>query len=162
VSTRSAAVLLRSATGADVAAVRALEEELFGADAWSAAGITDALLGADRHAVVAELDDVVAGYAVTRVAGDVADLERIAVHPAYRRAGLASALLDAVRDRAREAAAERLLLEVSEANSGARDFYAAHGAVELDRRRRYYRDASDALVLQLPVGPLGPGEADRG
>jgi ribosomal-protein-alanine N-acetyltransferase len=52
-----------------------------------------------------------------------------------------------------------VLLEVSETNAGARAFYAAHGAVELDRRRRYYRDGSDALVLQLP---LDTEEPDRG
>ena len=27
-------------------------------------------------------------------------------------------------------------------------FYAAHGFTEIDRRPRYYRDGSDALVLQ--------------
>jgi ribosomal-protein-alanine N-acetyltransferase len=145
--------VLRAAVPGDVAAVHALEEQLFGSDAWSAAVVADALAApsAGRHAVVAEAGDRVVGYAVLRVAGDVADLDRIAVDPGHRRDGLATALLRAVGDASREAGADRLLLEVSEGNTGARAFYAARGAVELDRRRRYYRDGSDALVLQLPI-----------
>jgi ribosomal-protein-alanine N-acetyltransferase len=60
-----------------------------------------------------------------------------------------------VRTRARLRGAQRLLLEVAEAYEGAGAFYAAHGSVELDRRRRYYRDGSDALVLRLPVAATG-------
>jgi ribosomal protein S18 acetylase RimI-like enzyme len=41
-----------------------------------------------------------------------------------------------------------MLLEVSAANVGALGFYAAEGFGEIDRRRRYYRDGTDAVVLQ--------------
>jgi ribosomal-protein-alanine N-acetyltransferase len=80
------------------------------------------------------------------------DLHRIAVDSDYRRKGLARALLDEVRHAARSEGATRMLLEVSAANHGAVAFYAAEGLVEIDRRRGYYRDGSDALVLQGPVG----------
>jgi ribosomal-protein-alanine N-acetyltransferase len=156
VSTRSVQAVLRDAVEEDTAGVAALEHELFGADAWSPAVVAGALRGEGRATVVAEVDGVLAGYAVLSVVGEVADLERVAVLPAYRRSGLATALLDAVR--ARACGAQRLLLEVAEGNRGARAFYAAQGAVELDRRRRYYRDGSDALVLQLPLTE----EEDRG
>lgn len=146
-------LVLRNAVAEDCRSVRALEEELFGADAWSAATVADALAGDTRQAVVAVAGGEVVGYAVLRVAGEVADLERVAVAPTHRRAGLASALLRAGSARARQEGAERVLLEVSEANEGARAFYAAHGAVALDRRGDYYRDGSDALVLQLPLDP---------
>ncbi len=142
-------VTLRDASCEDLAPLAAAEQELFGRDAWGPTVVAEALTGPGRAAVVAEVEDRIAGYAVLSVAGDVADLERVAVVAAYRRAGLATALLDAVRVRA--AGAQRLLCEVSETNRGARAFYAARGAVELDRRRRYYRDGSDALVLQLPL-----------
>ncbi len=159
----AAPAVLREAVPADAPAVLDLEQVCFEEDGWSAGVVADALGSTGRHVVVAEVGDVVVGYAVLSVAGEVADLERVAVHPAHRRTGLATALLGRVRDRAREAGAERLLLEVSTANPGARAFYAAHGAVELDRRRRYYCDGSDALVLQLPLGARpGPEEVDRG
>jgi [ribosomal protein S18]-alanine N-acetyltransferase len=159
VSARSGTFVVRTGMAGDAAAVHALEVELFGADAWSADAVAEALGGGDRHTVVAEAEDRVTGYAVHRVSGDVADLERVGVHPGLRRSGLGSALLAAVRAQV-GVAAERLLLEVREDNVGARAFYAAHGAVEIDRRRRYYRDGSDALVLQLRLGP-DEEEADR-
>ena len=43
--------------------------------------------------------------------------------------------------------ATRILLEVSADNAGALAFYEAEGFAEIDRRRRYYRDGSDAVVL---------------
>jgi ribosomal-protein-alanine N-acetyltransferase len=38
---------------------------------------------------------------------------------------------------------------VHDTNHAARALYAATGFVELARRRRYYRDGSDAVVLEL-------------
>ena len=134
-------MIVRAATGDDVAAVHALERLLFGADAWSEQSVREELTGPRRRAVVACDPDVV-GYAVTLEVGDVTDLQRVAVHPARQREGMARALLAAV------APDGDLLLEVSEANAPARQFYAAEGFVEIDRRRRYYRDGSDALVLR--------------
>ncbi len=141
--------LLRSAGAADVAAVVVLERELFGADAWSQAQVREELLGERRRAWVA--GEEVAGYAVTLLAGAVADLQRIGVHPAHRRRGLAARLLGAAVDAARADGAVRLLLEVSEANAAAIGFYSAQGFAEIDRRRRYYRDGTAALVLQRPL-----------
>ena len=150
-STAPAQAVLRGASRSDVPALLGLERALFGVDAWSVTVVAAALAGPGRVAVVAEADGEVTGYAVARVAGDVADLERLAVAPSSRRSGLATALLREVRERVRARGAERLLLEVGEGNGGARAFYAALGSVELDRRRQYYRDGSDALVLELPL-----------
>jgi [ribosomal protein S18]-alanine N-acetyltransferase len=136
-------VTVRPATAADVAAVAALDRDLFGPDAWSEAQVADELLGEDRHAWVA--GEPLHGYVVTRIVGDTADLHRIAVHPDHRRAGLARKLLGAA---ASPSTGRRMLLEVSARNTGALAFYAASGFVEIGRRRGYYRDGSDALVMQ--------------
>ena len=134
---------VRPATAADVEAVAALELELFGPDAWTAAQVAEELLGEHRRAWVA--GEPVLGYAVTRTVGDVTDLQRIAVHPGHRRRGLARELLDAA---ASPSTGRRMLLEVGAHNTGAVAFYAAAGFVEIARRRRYYRDGSDALVME--------------
>ena len=83
---------LRPATADDVAAVRALEVDLFGADAWSETSVREELLGERRTAVVA-CDPEVVGYVVTAAAGDVVDLQRVAVREDHRRSGLARRLL---------------------------------------------------------------------
>lgn len=139
---------VRPASPGDVDVLVALEAELFGADAWSRDLVLSELEGPGRSAWVAESAGLVVGYAVILRLDEVADLQRIGVHPAYRRSGVATALLDAALDRARRDDADRMLLEVSAGNRGALAFYGSHGFEEIDRRRRYYRDGSDAVVMR--------------
>lgn len=134
-----------------VGAVAALEAEVFGADAWSPAQVVEELGGPGRRTWVAERAGVVVGYAVTWRSGDVVDLQRIAVHPGHRHQGLARALLDDVVAAGRADHADRLLLEVAAGNVAALALYTGAGFVEVDRRRRYYRDGADAVVLRLPL-----------
>jgi ribosomal-protein-alanine N-acetyltransferase len=134
--------VIRPATTDDIGAIAELELTLFGADAWSAQQIAEELAGAGREVLVEAGETGLLGYVVTMLVGDVADLQRIGVRPQQQRQGLATALLaEALRG-------SRMLLEVAEANTAARALYAGAGFVEIDRRRRYYRDGSDALVLE--------------
>ncbi len=141
--------MIRAATVDDAPALLALERALFGTGAWSEALVTAALTSDHEHVWVS---DDLAAYVVTMVAGDLVDLLRIGVDPAHRRRGLAGELVATARDHARAAGAVRMLLEVSEANAGARGFYAALGFVRIDARPGYYGDGSDALVLSRSLG----------
>ncbi len=109
------------------------------------------LTGPGRRALVAVASGAVIGYAVTMLAGDLADLQRIAVHPEHQRSGVAGLLLDRAAAAVRAGGADRMLLEVSAANAPALAFYEAHGFTRIDVRRRYYRDGTDALVLSRPL-----------
>ncbi len=142
---------LRPAGPGDVAAVAALETAVFAGDAWSEPLVREELTGPGRRAVVAEDGGVVA-YAVTLTAGDVVDLQRIAVHPRLRRQGLARRLLGHLLAVAVEDGGRRMLLEVAAVNDAALAFYTAEGFEEIARRRRYYRDGSDAVVMQRSLG----------
>ena len=133
---------IRPATVDDVEAVTALEAAIFGSDAWSAGSVGEELTGERRTAVVACDPDVV-GYAVTALVGDTTDLQRVAVAPDHRRRGLAPALLAVVL-----ADEGRVLLEVRARNEDALAFYATEGFAEIDRRPAYYRDGSDAVVME--------------
>ncbi len=141
---------LRVATAADAPAVAALERVTFGVDAWSEGSVLEELTAPGRRAVVAVEADELVGYAVTASSGDVVDLQRIAVRSDQRRRGLARALLDALTTEAAGGGGGggRMLLEVSAANDAALAFYTAEGFEEIGRRRRYYRDGSDAVVMQ--------------
>lgn len=145
-------LVVRAATAADVPAIVALEASAFPLDPWSENLVGEGVSGSLPTVVyvVAELAGEFVGHAVVSIV-DVAELQRIAVLPASRRAGAATALLAAVRDRAREGGADRLLLEVREDNVAALGFYARHGFVELGKRAHYYRDGTTALVLSAPV-----------
>lgn len=144
--------MIRPAGVADVDAITGLERDIFGADAWSSAQVEADVTAHLRHVVVAEIDGMVVGYAVIALAGDVADLLRIAVREVSRRAGVASGLLAEVERLAGEAGAQRMLLEVAASNAGAQGFYRERGYVELSRRRGYYAGGGDALVLSRALG----------
>jgi ribosomal-protein-alanine N-acetyltransferase len=101
--------------------------------------------------LVAEVGGEVVGHAVVSTAGDIAELQRIAVHTAHRRSGVASALLAEVIEVAGRTEANRLLLEVREDNDAALAFYARSGFSEVYRRPRYYADGATAVVLRLAV-----------
>ena len=144
---------VRPATEADVDAIVASEADNLGRDAWSPRLVAEGVAGRlpTVHYLVAEDGERVVGHAVASLVADIAELQRIAVSEGHRRRGLASALLEEVVGLAVRSGADRLLLEVREDNAAALGFYAAHGFVEVDRRRRYYRDGATAVVLRRPL-----------
>ena len=145
--------MIRDATAADADAIFRLEAECLGPDAWSR-GLVEAGVSGDVptvHYLVVEDSAEVSAYAAASIVADIAELQRIAVRPAARRRGHATALLDAVIERAVAGRADRLLIEVREANDDALAFYAASGFVEVDRRPRYYRDGTTAVVMRRPL-----------
>jgi ribosomal-protein-alanine N-acetyltransferase len=89
-----------------------------------------------------------AGFVLARVAADEAEILTLAVVPEARRAGLGGTLLAEAMAAAALRGAGTMFLEVSESNRPARALYGAAGFAEVGRRRRYYADGSDALVLR--------------
>lgn len=105
----------------------------------------------DRHLLVALHEASVVGAAVFRQAGDVVDLDRIAVAPAWRRRGLARALVLGGVDWARRRGTTRLLLEVHHGNAPAIALYRSHGFQPVARRDNYYGAGEHADVMQLAL-----------
>lgn len=93
------------------------------------------------------------GVIVARVAADEAEILTLAVIPAARRAGVATALLNAAAHQVAAMGARAFFLEVSVRNDAARALYARAGFMEKGRRAHYYSDRSDALVLRLDLEP---------
>lgn len=145
--------MIRPATPADADGVAILEAECQGEDAWSAALVRDGVTGdlPTIQYLVAGDGSPLQGYAVASYAGDIAELQRIGVAADARRRGLATALLDEIVGHAPSTGADRMLCEVRADNRGALAFYADRGFVEIDRRTRYYRDGTDAIVMRLPL-----------
>jgi ribosomal-protein-alanine N-acetyltransferase len=139
--------MIRAALSTEVDAIAAIELACFGAEAWSGA-LVEAAIENDRNTVL--IDDLDA-YGAASVAGDVADLERIAVMPSRRRRGVARQLVDALCAAVRAQGAARMLLEVAADNHAAIGFYEAYGFTTISRRPGYYRGGVDALVMQLEL-----------
>jgi ribosomal-protein-alanine N-acetyltransferase len=122
---------------------------------WSAAVIAELLSVPRSFALVAVTDsadgDVPAGFTLVRLAGDDAELLTLCTLGAYRRRGVASALLDAALLYARDLGARRAFLEVAETNEPARVLYASRGFTAGRRRPDYYRAPNRIPVAALEL-----------
>lgn len=95
------------------------------------------------------------GMALFRVAGDEAEVLTIAIVPAVRGRGIGADLLACGEADALAQGARRVFLEVSTNNASAQSLYFRVGYREIGRRRDYYADGSDALVLEKAFGDDG-------
>ncbi len=89
-----------------------------------------------------------AGLVLARMAGDEAEVLTFGVVPEARRRGHGAALLRGALAAARAKGAGAMFLEVAAGNAPALALYAREGFAEVGRRKRYYSDGADALVLR--------------
>ena len=82
-------------------------------------------------------------------------VQTLAVAPSHQRRGLGRGLLDAMLGRAVSAGVRWVHLEVAADNAAAQALYARAGFTTLARRRRYYADGTDALVLRATLASGG-------
>ncbi|MEO3474922.1 GNAT family N-acetyltransferase [Roseomonas sp. CAU 1739] len=142
-----------SAVGGEAAALLAsLHAAAFPpAERWGPQAI-ELMLGLPGHfALVAAEAGSPLGFAMGRVAADQAEVLTLAVHPGARRTGVGLALMAALAGEATNRGAVELFLEVAETNAAARALYGRLGAAAAGRRRAYYPDGADALVLRLTL-----------
>lgn len=131
----------------NVAAVAALEKLCF-ADPWSENSIASELKNPLALWLVAEADGVVCGYIGSQSVMGESDMMNVAVHPDYRRKGVAEKLVFALCD---ELSKDNLSLslEVRASNTPAIALYEKLGFVQVGLRKNYYRNPKeDALILR--------------
>ncbi|GGJ30562.1 GNAT family N-acetyltransferase [Neoroseomonas lacus] len=145
--------------GAESAALlAALHAEAFPpADQWGKQAIALLLELPGHVALLATRGEAPLGFIMGRIAADQAEILTLAVLAEARQAGHGRALMQALAAEAARRGATELFLEVAETNRAARALYAGLGATQAGRRRAYYPDGADALVLRLALSR--PGEA---
>jgi len=128
-----------------IAEVLPIEEDLFGAEQWSAAMFWNEL-AQRRFYLVAEEDDKVAGYAgLAIIDQDESWVQNIAVDRRAQRRGVGRQLLEALLA---EAGRRKVLLEVAVDNAPAQRLYAGYDFEPVGVRRGYYQPSNtDALVM---------------
>ena len=139
-----------AASVADAPAIAALHAASFGRG-WSteefAALLVEPNVVADR-AMSSEL----AGFVLSRVGADQAEILSVAVALPFRRRGLAAKLMNVHLRRLAGRGVNCVFLEVDERNLPARRLYARFGFGEVGRRPNYYIEAGEpagaALVLR--------------
>lgn len=128
--------------------VVAWEEALFPGSAWTPEQLWAELAAEGRWVRVAvDGTGALCGYVDVAVAGHDADLMTIAVIPPWQGVGLGGALLREALTAAAASGAWQMFLEVRHDNPAA-EMYRHFGFQELQRRRRYYSDGADAIVMR--------------
>lgn len=131
-----------------VPAVAQLEACCF-SDPWSEKSVASELVNPLSYWLVAIADNVVVGYVGSQTVMGETDMMNVAVHPDYRRRGIAKALIEALICGLKERDSHCLTLEVRASNSPAIALYTELGFLEAGRRKNYYRNPKeDALILR--------------
>lgn len=85
--------------------------------------------------------------------GQEAHIVTIATHPDFRRRGLGRRLLQAMIDKAIEAGALEITLEVRASNYAAQALYKSIGFVVVGVRKHYYHDNGEDAILMTLFAP---------
>ena len=75
------------------------------------------------------------------------EITNVATHPDFRRRGLASSLLEALKAEAPKRQIESLFLEVRRSNQPARALYEKHGFATIGERKGFYSNPKEDAIL---------------
>jgi ribosomal-protein-alanine N-acetyltransferase len=141
-------VQVRIATSADAEAIARLEESSF-SEPWSLHAIQCALADYKYCIIVAQRAEAVIGFALGWNVGEEGEIARVAVLPAERGHGIGQQLMLATLQEMKQRSVQELFLEVRPSNVAAINLYNRCGFTEAGRRRKYYSDGEDAVILRL-------------
>lgn len=138
----------------DLEEVHALEQALFGPDAWTVGQFWSELarVPESRSYVVARSEGRIVGYAGTFAVGPEVDVQTVAVAADAQGRGIGRLLVQHLVEHARQAGARVLHLEVRADNAPALALYERLGFVATGRRRDYYGRGRDALLMSRQLG----------
>jgi ribosomal-protein-alanine N-acetyltransferase len=139
------ALHIRRLTYADLPQILVIERRAFPTP-WSLAMFVLELSKSMDVCLAATRGDALVGYLICSRYDTVWHIMNVAVDPAHRRVGIATALLAGLIERL--AVNARYTLEVRESNAAAIALYERHGFRAAGRRRRYYQDnGEDAVIM---------------
>lgn len=102
-----------------------------------------------------EYDKKIIAYAFIWILLDECHLANIAVHPDFRRMGLAKLLIDKIIVIARDRGCAKIMLEVRKSNREAIELYVKYGFFKVGVRKNYYNDGflrtEDAILMDLII-----------
>jgi len=114
---------------------------------WTARRVARSIRDSAANVIVARQGGVFVGFAIMKYEEDEAHLLLLAVPPAHRRKGVASALLEWLELTVRAAGISTVQLETRARNAAALAFYRQHGFEDAGRTPGYYEGVEDALKM---------------
>ena len=141
-------MILETMHAAHVAQIAQLEKICF-SDPWSERSIASELDNNLAFWLVAVEGETVAGYIGSQTVMEETDMMNVAVHPDFRRQGIAEALANGLVGHLKAMGSRCLTLEVRASNAPAIALYEKLGFTEIGRRKNYYRNhREDAQILR--------------
>ena len=117
---------------------------------WSRESYVQELSNPVAKYFVAKIDNKVVGFAGTWIVLDEGHITNIAVHPSYRKQGIASKLLENLLSYCTEHGCTAFTLEVRSGNKAARALYEKYNFKQDGIRKGYYEDnKEDAILMWL-------------
>jgi ribosomal-protein-alanine N-acetyltransferase len=130
-----------------IKAIARLEEMCF-SEPWP----EDMIFRLRERFLVAVEGETLLGYEALSTVLDEGSLDNIAVDPAYRRQGVAQALLEALIAQGQAQQLSFITLEVREHNAPAIGLYEKNGFQVVGRRKNYYeKPREDAILMTLTL-----------
>ena len=124
-------------------------EKLCFSDPWSEKSVASELTNPLSLWIVAVEDDRVAGYVGSQSVMGESDMMNVAVHPDFRRKGVAEMLVRELVAALAKKDNHCLTLEVRASNAPAISLYEKLGFSQIGLRKNYYRNPKeDALILR--------------
>jgi len=144
---------LRSMTIADIDEVMAIESVAF-ASPWSRQFFLEELQAAHARSILCQTEGKPIGYVIYWELPGELDIHNVAVHPRYRRQGVARAMLGDIIESAVKRGFRRMTLEVRRSNDAAQTLYRSLGFEVCGLRKGYYSDnGEDAWLMERKLQP---------
>jgi ribosomal-protein-alanine N-acetyltransferase len=124
-------------------------ESLSNPSPWRRESFVREVSNPDGVTLVGLVKGEVVGFCSAWVVVDEAHVINVAVAQDLRRSGIGRALVSSVLERCRERGATCATLEARASNEAAIGLYASLGFADCGRRKRYYPDGEDAVVMWL-------------
>lgn len=140
---------IRPAGRRDVDRILEIEAASFGRDAWDRSLFTEALEACPGLFVVAIVERNIAGYSITCIARNRAELVSIAVFPTARRCGVGEAMIRSTLRKLKRRRVKAWALMVRVGNRKALRFYDSLGFARLGRVANYYGRGRDAWRMEM-------------
>ena len=143
---------IRRIEAKDLNAVLVLEKLLY-KDPWNENNYASELEQNDyAYMYVLEHDGVILGYAGFWLSYEYATITKVSINPAVQKKGLGYYLFNSIMKIALDMGATSFSLEVRESNIAAQGLYLKSGYEKKGKRKGYYSDGEDAIVMIYEKG----------
>jgi ribosomal-protein-alanine N-acetyltransferase len=117
---------------------------------WSKESYIQELANPIAKYFVVKTNDIVVGFIGTWIILDESHITNIAIHPNYRKQGIATNLLKALLDYCKNQGCTAYTLEVRSSNTAAKALYEKYNFKQDGIRKGYYEDnKEDAILMWL-------------